>query len=158
MSMRISDRPAGAASTAGGRLVAVAALCLLAVACGNEGNADYDPRAAASKDGDPRIACAPSGAVSFSRSCFVERIQGEQGLELILHHDDGHFRRLLVTRDGRGIAAADGAQEAVVDIVGPGEIEVELGGDRYRLPATLKRTGPLRPHAAAGQGSAGRGR
>jgi hypothetical protein len=34
--------------------------------------------------------------------------------------------------------AADGAEPANVRIVGPNLIEVSIGGDRYRLPATVR--------------------
>lgn len=57
---------------------------------------------------------------------------------LTVRHPDGAFHRLLVTKDGRGVIAADGAETAVVTIIANGEIEVALGGDRYRLPATVK--------------------
>jgi len=47
---------------------------------------------------------------------------------------------LLVTQDGRGVIAADGAEAAKVTITGADGIEVALGGNRYRLPATVKGT------------------
>ena len=50
----------------------------------------------------------------------------------------GSFRRLAATSDGRGVMAADGAEEATVAIVGKGLIEVSIGGNRYRLPATIR--------------------
>ena len=60
-----------------------------------------------------------------------------QGLILTVHRPDGGFHRLLV-KPGYGVVAADGAEEAKVTIVGANEIEVAIGGDRYRLPATVK--------------------
>ena len=44
---------------------------------------------------------------------------------------------MLVTHDGRGVIAADGAEPAKVTVVGTDGIEVSIGGDRYRLPATI---------------------
>jgi len=85
---------------------------------------------------DDRIDCAVDGA-AFARVCTVERMRGEAGLLLTVHAPSGAFRRLLVTRDGRGVAAADGAEPAKVSVLGPGRIEVAIGGDRYRLPATV---------------------
>ena len=37
----------------------------------------------------------------------------------------------------RAAIAADGAEPAMVSIVEKGTIDVALGGDRYRLPATI---------------------
>ena len=68
----------------------------------------------------------------------MERSTTQEGLVLVLHHPDGGFRRLLVTTDGRGVVAADGSEQASVAVVGPGMIEVAIGEDRYRLPATVK--------------------
>ena len=51
------------------------------------------------------------------------------------------YRRLLVTRDGRGVVTADGAEQASVTPLNGGLIEVTVGGDRYRLPAMVKPSG-----------------
>ena len=85
-----------------------------------------------------RIACAVAGASAFTRACLVERSTGSGGLLLTLRHPDGGFRRLQVTTDGRGVIAADGAETAGVAATNKKQIEVNLGGDRYRLPATIK--------------------
>lgn len=92
---------------------------------------------AAAEDG--RIKCALAGSDAFQRVCTIDRETGDRGLMLTVHHPDGGFRRLLVTRDGRGVTAADGAEPAKVAIVDANEIEVALGDDLYRLPATVKR-------------------
>jgi len=84
------------------------------------------------------IPCAIHGDKAFANGCSVERSTTEEGLVLVLHHPDGGFRRLLVTTDGRGVVAADGSEQASVSVVGPGMIEVAIGEDRYRLPATVK--------------------
>ena len=86
---------------------------------------------------DDRIGCAHGGA-PLSRVCTVDRMAGAGGLVLTVRHPDGAFRRLLVTKDGRGVIAADGAERAVVTIVAPDTIDVVIGGDRYRLPATVE--------------------
>lgn len=88
---------------------------------------------------DGRIACATGGAATMTRTCTVDRETSAHGTTLTLHHADGGFHRLLVTTDGHGVIAADGAQGAKVTIVGPDEIEVSIAGDRYRLPATVAR-------------------
>jgi hypothetical protein len=87
---------------------------------------------------DGRVQCAPAGAEAFARVCEIERAETDRGVVLTVRHPDGGFRRLLVTTDGRGVIAADGAQPAEVTLVGTDEIEVALGDDHYRLPATIK--------------------
>jgi hypothetical protein len=89
--------------------------------------------------GEERVDCAPAGAGDFQRVCTIERLQGAEGTILTVRHPDGGFRRLLVTADGRGVIAADGAEKAVVSIINDDRIEVALAGNRYRLPATVKR-------------------
>lgn len=83
------------------------------------------------------VPCALAGAVEFGLDCTLDRSRGGKGLILTVRHPDGGFRRLLVTDDGRGVIAADGAEQAVVSLRSEREIEVALGGDRYRLPATV---------------------
>ncbi|MFM9852447.1 MAG: hypothetical protein ACKVOJ_06535 [Sphingomonadaceae bacterium] len=96
-------------------------------------------------DDQGRANCAVGGATSFTQSCSIERAASDKGLVLTLRHDDGGFRRLLVTKDGRGVVAADGAEQAIVKPLTEGLIEVSLGGDRYQLPATVKgAAAPLR--------------
>lgn len=84
-----------------------------------------------------RILCAPPGQSELGRLCTLDRESGAQGLVLVVHNPDGGFHRLLVTKDGRGVIAADGAEAATVTIVGKGLIDVAVGGARYRLPATI---------------------
>ena len=117
------------------------ALALALAACGSgNGNSTVamQQRVGADTDADraERIPCA-RGSAALATDCTVERAQGAGGLILTLRHPDGAFHRLLVTKDGRGVVAADGAEAAEVTIVGTGGIDVALGGDRYRLPATV---------------------
>lgn len=83
-----------------------------------------------------RIACAAEGT-QLAQNCMVEQSEGQQGLVLTVRRADGGFRRLLVARDGSGVTAADGAEPAVVRLRSPSEIEVQIDGDRYRLPARV---------------------
>lgn len=92
----------------------------------------------ADAEDDGRLLCA-RGQGSLQRTCTVEQVRDADGLVLTIRHPDGGFRRLRVTSDGRGVVAADGAETAKVTIVGPGDIDVAVGDDRYRLPATVKR-------------------
>ncbi|UVO49178.1 hypothetical protein M0208_01085 [Sphingomonas sp. SUN019] len=124
------------------RISSLAALILLA-ACGKAetdtqvlAQAEANQSAAATDDG--ALNCAVAGATEFSRTCTLDREETARGLLLTARHHDGGFRRLLVTTDGRGVIAADGAEPAKVTIVDNGEIEVAVGDDHYRLPATVR--------------------
>jgi hypothetical protein len=86
---------------------------------------------------DAPIECAVDGA-AMARVCTIEKVPGPSGLGLTVRSPSGSFRRLLVTKDGRGVAAADGAEPVRVTVIGPGRIEVAVGGDRYRLPASIQ--------------------
>lgn len=130
-----------------------AGLLLLAVAaCGRaaDGGAEQDvpgaPEPKAETD-DGRIACAVNGATEFTTSCLVERDTLDEELMLTIRHSDGGFRRFKVVK-GVGVVVADGAVPAVVTPVGPRLIEVNVAGDKYRLPATVK--GADKAPAAAG--------
>ena len=86
-----------------------------------------------------KIDCALGANAQMRHECSVERTASQEGdLILILHHPDGAFRQLMVTRDGRGVVAADGASPAVVTPLDHHEIEVVVDEDRYHLPATVK--------------------
>ena len=124
------------------RISSTAMLPLLLAACsqqsGDRGamaNAIDNAQAAASDD--DRIECA-AGSAAFARDCTVERTEAADGLILTVRRPDGGFHRLLVVSDGRGVIAADGAETARVAVIGDGRIEVAIGGNRYRLPATVK--------------------
>ena len=110
---------------------------LLVAACGGPTDPPAHPTngAAAPPAGEPdnRIECRPAGAAAFERACTIERTEGPQGEILTIRKADGGFRRLMVGRDGR-ISAADGAEPASVTPRGPAGTEVEIGGDRFRLP------------------------
>ena len=123
-----------------------AGLLLILAACGRQ---PADPgtlsnaidNAQARAGGDARIEGA-TGAAPFARDCTVERTESAEGLILTVRRPDNGFHRLLVVGDGRGVIAADGAEAAKVALIGDGRIEVAIGGDRYRLPATVKAKAP----------------
>ena len=104
----------------------------------------------ATLEADGRIDCRIANDTQFQRFCSVERERTEQGVLLTVRKPDGGFRRLIATRDGRGVVAADGAEAAEVTIVGENLIEVVIAGDRFRLPA---RVGPV-PQASDSAASA----
>lgn len=106
------------------------------------GGADPD-RGAATADA-ARVPCGRAGETRLAENCTVERTATPAGLVLTLRRADGGFRRLLVTQDGRGVIAADGAERAGVTPIGSDQIAVALGDDRYQLPATVRVPGAAR--------------
>lgn len=112
------------------KLVGFSALLVLA-GCGSGVRNEADPAA-------ERVECAFDGAADFAKDCTVERSGGEEGLILTIGRQDKGYRRFVVPADGRGIVAADGADAAKVTITGDNQVEVGIGRDRYRLPATIK--------------------
>ena len=122
--------------------ISSAVLFLALASCGREQPANslaqVEAQAQADAAEDGRILCAQGGA-TLKRDCTLEQTQGQGGLLLTVRHPDGAFHRLQVTTDGRGVIAADGAEVAKVTVIGTDGIEVALGGDRYRLPATIRK-------------------
>ena len=98
------------------------------------GGAPGDEAADAGKE---RIECALEGADAFARDCTVEEMSDADGAVLVVGRGDVGYRRLQITTDGRGVVSADGAEPAKVTIVGDKLIEVAIGSDRYRLPASI---------------------
>ncbi|TCM22392.1 hypothetical protein EDF56_1011082 [Novosphingobium sp. PhB165] len=115
------------------------ALLLALAACSSRHEA---PKVA---EGDEHIPCAVSGFGKLQPVCAVERLEGPDGLSLLVRHPDGGFRRFAVVSDGRGLEVADGAQVAVTRLNGD-RLDVSVGADRYLFPATRK---PHAPSAAA---------
>lgn len=114
-------------------LISAVTLALLA-GCSGETQADRLVEA-----DDSRVACALGSDTDFAEKCDVERVQSGDKRELVLRHPDGGFRRFEIVTDGRGLIAADGAEEAVVTPLADGRIQLSVGDDRYRIPATIKR-------------------
>ncbi len=117
------------------------ALPILLAACSEQRAAEREaearverPVATAAAD---LVPCAHQGE-ALAPSCTVDRASTDQGLALTLRHPDGAFRRLIVATDGRGVLAADGAEPARVTILDDRTIEVAIGDDLYRLPATIQ--------------------
>jgi hypothetical protein len=82
---------------------------------------------------DERIECRLAGSAAYQRACLLEA----SGRILTVRKPDGGFRRLRAGPDG--IAAFDGAEPARSMILHDGRVEVEIGGDRFRLPADVAR-------------------
>lgn len=110
-------------------------LILFAAACGRSAETQN-----ATAESDGKIDCRIGGDTQFIRACRVERTRGTDGTLLTVFKPDGGFRRLTQTSDGRGVIAADGAEQAEIRIAGDDLIEVTIAGDSFRLPA---RIGPV---------------
>ncbi|EIZ80407.1 hypothetical protein WSK_0965 [Novosphingobium sp. Rr 2-17] len=82
------------------------------------------------------IECAVGGAADLRKVCVVERIESGGQATLIVRHPDGAFRRFDLTTDGTGLVVADGSQPAVTRLDGD-TLDVMVGADRYRFPATI---------------------
>jgi len=108
------------------------ASALLLAAC-SPGGAAPEP-----VDESDLIACAIGGAGSFARECVVERSRGDEGQVLVVRHPDGGFRRFVAS--GGEVAPADGAEPATLAPRDDG-VEVAVGGDRYRFPASMTADG-----------------
>ena len=137
--MRLVTPPA-VAQNAAMSLLRLALPLLLLAGCGDGTSETQAPDAGPDRvqpqAGDDRVECALAGE-GFARDCTLERTRGEEGTVLTIRHPDGGFRRLLIVTDGRGVVAADGAEPAEVTTLGDDRIEVAIGGERYRLPATV---------------------
>ena len=83
------------------------------------------------------------GFIGIGRKRLLEILQDRsRELGVILHFNAECEPADAKWRDYDLVIAADGAEKATVTITGPGEIEVAIGGDRYRLPATVKGRSP----------------
>ncbi len=116
-------------------------LALVGAACGDAPAPESSAEGAAARPAPPdnRIDCRIGPDAQFERSCTFERAEGADGVTLIVRKPDGGFRRLRVVTDGRGVVAADGAEPARVTVMDDRRIEVAIGEDRFRLPATVRR-------------------
>ena len=108
-----------------------AALCLTLAACSSEPDS-----AAPTAEDEERIPCAINGG-ELNPVCSVERAEKDGKLSLVVRHPDGGFRRFDVLTDGRGLAVADGAEEAQIRVLDSG-IDVTVGADHYIFPAKVK--------------------
>ncbi|WP_375403977.1 hypothetical protein [uncultured Sphingomonas sp.] len=123
------------------RRVGFLAPLALTAACSKEGAAERDAEALVDRPiviaEINHVTCAHPGE-DLAPLCTIDRERTDQRLALTVRHPDGAFRRLRVTADGRGVVAADGAEPARVAVLDAENIEVAVGGDRYRLPATVQ--------------------
>lgn len=117
----------------------ILAASLLLAACSAEPEDQTTNSAAAPGAGQPdrRIECRTGEAAPFARTCSFESVESDEGRLLIVRKPDGGFRRLRLGNDGRGIVAADGAEQVTMANVPDGRIEISIGGDHFRMPWTV---------------------
>ena len=109
----------------------LALLAALPVACSRgEGNSTT----AALEAGDTLIDCA-TGNADFEHVCTVEQSGTAQNRILVVRRPDGGFRRFMI--GAQGLIAADGAEQPAVTAMSDGRMEVSVGGERYRIPASM---------------------
>jgi hypothetical protein len=114
----------------------MALLPLMLAACSSGGDAPSSP----AKEAE-HIACAVGGSTEFKPVCEVERSRNKHGIvTLVVRHPDGAFRRFDVLDGGRGLALADGMDQAVTRYA-DGQAEIAIGTDRYRFPIKMPASG-----------------
>lgn len=113
------------------RTGAILVACLLTTACKQTPTTPFGEEVKP----DAQLECAIGADGAWSKDCALER----DGDLLTIRHPDGGFRRFRILSDGRGLEAADGSEQAAIQIVDQGRIEARIGGDRYRLPAQMER-------------------
>ncbi len=96
--------------------------------------AEVQPQA---EEGATAIECAIGPGSQFGPDCLVERASDGDAQLLVVRHPDGGLRRFELLPDGAGLAAYDGADEAVQSLDGD-ILEVTVAGDRYRFPARAR--------------------
>ena len=110
-------------------------MIVLLSACGpvrdKTAEAKVEAEKAAYANAEAAIPCELLGQTSFAPVCRIDRAYTQDGLFPTVRHPDGGFHRLLVTNDGRGVVAADGAETAEVTPIAAHQIEVAVVmGDR----------------------------
>ncbi len=80
------------------------------------------------------IGCRIPGQTGFEQACTVEKSASPDGTVLTVRAPDGEFRRFLIVKDGRGVIAADGAEQVTVTRSDRGSIDVLAGEITWRLP------------------------
>jgi hypothetical protein len=119
-----------------GRAFGFLAMTMILASCSSS-RATSEQQAGAAPAGDDTIECALGGAADFQRDCQVEETEVDGAKILVVHHPDGGFRRFTVLTDGRGLATAAGAEQAETSVA-DGRLDVSVGSDRYRFPATIR--------------------
>jgi len=113
------------------------AVLLLAGCSGSDPSDTAKPTPTQAAAADDTIECAIGGAAYLGRDCKVEETSVDGAKILVVRHPDGGFRRFEILNDGHGLATADGAEQAETSVE-QGYLDVSVGSDRYRFPATIR--------------------
>ncbi|MFN4019287.1 MAG: hypothetical protein ACK4IC_02085 [Erythrobacter sp.] len=81
------------------------------------------------------IACAIGAGADFSPVCTLEKAAGTS--QIVLHHPDGGFRRLVRDPATGALATRDGADPLVQEARTQDAVQFAIGADRYRIPLPL---------------------
>jgi len=86
---------------------------------------------------EERIPCRIASDVAFAEKCSVEWQNNES---FLIRHDDGGFRRFMLSADGMTISIADGAEKLMVESDKNGAVSLNIGSEAYRIdPQTFRR-------------------
>jgi len=81
------------------------------------------------------IACAIAEGAEFAEVCTLEKVAGSA--EVVIHHPDGSFRRLIADEVSGSLTARDSAEPLVIEARDGATNIVKIGGNRYRLDTKL---------------------
>ncbi|OBV12464.1 hypothetical protein [Erythrobacter dokdonensis] len=82
-----------------------------------------------------QVECAVGAGADYSPVCTLEKVAASG--ELVLHHPDGGFRRLIRNPATGALVPVDGAEPLIPEDTGEGAVQFAVGADRYRIPRTL---------------------
>jgi len=79
------------------------------------------------------VDCAIGAGADLSPVCTLEQVAGAG--EIVIHHPDGGFRRLMRDAETGALAVLDGAEPLVME---QGKaLQFSVGADRYSIPSAL---------------------
>lgn len=79
------------------------------------------------------VDCAIGAGAELSPVCTLEEVAGTN--EIVIHHPDGGFRRLIRDAETGDLSPLDGADPLVIEQ--GGGLQFALGADRYSIPPEL---------------------
>lgn len=92
--------------------------------------ADEEPVAAPGETVD----CAIGQVKDLGPNCTLERVSTG---EIVIHHPDGGFRRILRDATTGALAPRDGVDPLVPGAAGEGTVSFAIGPDRYAIPQAM---------------------